>query len=379
MFDFLSLRPKAFGLGISDLSLKIVSLEKKGKFLSLDSWRETEIKPGIIKEGEIKDEKALSEIIKDSLGRVRGKKLKTRNVVASLPEKKAFLQVIQMPKMKEEELKTAVPFEAENYIPLPIEEVYLDFQVIPSVNGHSDHLDILIAALPREITNSYVLSLKKAGLSPRALEIESQSISRALVKNEISSFPLLLIDFGKSRATLIIFYGGSLRFTSTIPISSQKLTEAISETLKVDLAEAEKLKLKHGLKISKESQSKRKKTPEIRKNKIEDKIFEAIIPILTDLVEQIKKYISYYQTHADHERFLSDGIIIEKILLCGRGANLKGLTDFLSSELKIPVELGNPWINILPAPLKEVPELPFRESLGYTTALGLALRGIRGE
>ena len=65
--------------------------------------------------------------------------------------------------------------------------------------------------------------------------------------------------------------------------------------------------------------------------------------------------------------------------MCGRGANLKGLLDFISLKLKIPVELGNPWINILPKQLKEVPGLPFAQSLGYATALGLALRGIKKE
>ncbi len=380
MIEFLTLNPKAFGLDISDLSLKFIDLEKKGNFLSLASWGEIAVRPGIIEEGEIKDEEALSEIIKDGLNKVKGKKLKTRDVIASLPEKNAFLQVIKMPKMKEEELEKAIIFEAENYIPLPIEEVYLDFQVVPPLRGgYSDHLDVLIAALPKKTTDPYLSSLKKAGLSPKVLEIESQSISRALVKNEMTPSPILLIDFGRSRTTLIIFSGHSLRFTSTIPISSQKLTEAISRTLKKDLGEAEKLKIKYGLTVPKRDlRAGQKRTSESKKTEKRE-IFEVIIPILTDLVEQSKKYLNYYQTHADHEHLPSNGKKVEKILLSGRGANLKGLTDFLSSEFKIPVELGNPWIDILPAPLKKVPELSFEESLGYTTVLGLALRGIRGE
>lgn len=363
MLKLLTLEPESFGLDFSDLSLKIIKLKKKGKFLSLASWGEVKIKPGIIEEGEIKNETALVEIIKEGLNKIEGEKLKIRNVVVSLPEKKAFLQVIQMPKMKEEELKTAVLFEAENYIPLPVEKVYLDFQLVPPVHDHLDHLDILIAALPKKTVDPYLSCLKKVGLLPQVLEVESQSISRALIKNGVSPFPLFIIDFGKSRTSFIIFSGYSLRFTSSIPISSQKLTETISRTLGVSLAGAEKLKLKYGLQPPKET----------IKNK---KISEAMTPILTDLVKQIKKYINYYHTHSSHEHLSSDGEGIKKILLCGRGANLKGLTDFISSELEIPVELGNPWINILPEPLKEVPELPFKESLGYTSALGLALRGV---
>lgn len=377
--NFLSLKPSAFGLDFSDLSLKIAKLKKKRKFLLLTSWGEIEIKPGIIEMGEIKNEKALVEVIKEGLKKVNGEKLRTKNVIASLPEKKAFLQVIQMPKMEKEELKTAILFEAENYIPLPIEEVYLDFQIIPPVHNSLDHFDILIAALPKNTVNPYFSCLQKAGLFPVALEIESQSISRALIKNSLSPFPVLIIDFGKTRTSFIIFSGHSLRFTSSNSISSQEITEAIAKTLKLELSEAEKLKLKYGLPLTtfRESSLGRQKPQKVvRGLELPEKISEAIIPVLTDLVKQIKRYIDYYQTYASHEHLPPNGKLIEKIILCGGGANLKGLADFLSTELGIPAELGNPWLNILPKPLKQIPKLSFEESLSYTTALGLALKGI---
>jgi Tfp pilus assembly PilM family ATPase len=143
---------------------------------------------------------------------------------------------------------------------------------------------------------------------------------------------------------------------------------AISQRLKVNFEEAEKLKLECGLESDKG-----------KKKKNQPAVSEAILPILNELVENIKKYISFYKTHQAHEHLKSGNEEIEKIMLCGRGANLKGFSDFLSLALDMPVELGNPWINILPEPLKEVPGLPFKESLGYTTALGLALRGINTE
>ncbi|MBU4299413.1 pilus assembly protein PilM [Patescibacteria group bacterium] len=362
--EFLTLNQEAFGLDISDLSLKIIKLKKRGEFLGLASFGEAEIMPGIIVEGEIKDEEALAKIIRDALKKVRGEKLKTKYVIASLPEEKAFLQVIQLPIMDEEDLKSAVRFEAENYVPLPIEEVYLDFQMVPPIYNHLDHLDVLLAAQPKKIVDGYLNSIKKAGLILKVLEIESQSIARALVKDELSPFPTLLVDLGASRTSFIVFSGYSLRFTATIPVSSQKFTEAISKTLKKDLAEAEKLKIKYGLKREK-------------KDEWSERVFEAMIPALTDLIEQIKRYLSFYQTHTGHEHLPPDGKGVTKIFLCGGGANLKGLADFLTLEFKIPVEIGNPWVNILPKPLKEVPELPYEKSLSYTTALGLAMRGVR--
>jgi type IV pilus assembly protein PilM len=378
MIKFLTLKPKAFGLDFSDLSLKITNLKKKGRFFSLASWGETEIEPGIIKQGEIMNQEVLSDIIKNSLTKLKGEKLKIKNVVASLPEKHAFLQIIKMPKMDKRELSTAVPFEAENYIPFPIEEVYLDFEVVPPLNGYSNKsIDVLIAAIPKKIVDPYVYCLKKAGLLIQALEIESQSISRALIKNQITPSPVLLIDFGKSNTNLIIFSCRSLFFTSSIFISSFDLTEAISRSLNIGLAEAEKLKLKHGL----NSQLKRKKTNSKKKktsSQISNDINAAMTPVLTSLVKKIKKYLDYYKSHASN--YSSSGCQgVEEIILSGRGSNLIGLDDFLYSQLGIPVKLGNPWINILPSPLKQVPKMPFKESLGYTTALGLALRSIKGE
>jgi len=372
--NFLSLKPEAFGLDISDLSLKIIKLKKKGKFLSLASFGESEIKPGIIKKGEIKEEEKLAEIIKEVIKKVKGEKLKTKYVVASLPEEKAFLQVIQMPRMPEEDLKSAVIYEAEDYIPLPIEQVYLDSRIVPPVYDHLDHFDVLLAALPKKIVDPYLASLKKAGLQPLALEIESLAIARALIKNEITTLPLLLIDLGATRTSFVVFSGHSLRFTSSIPVSSGSFNEIISKNLGISLAEAERLKIKYGLEEKIELKIKKDKT-EIKKER--GKVFEALVPALVDLIQQIKKHLDYYQTHASHEHLPPNGKGVLKILLCGGGANLKGLTELLTLELKIPVELGNPWVNILPEGQKETPELPFEKSLGYTTALGLALRGIK--
>lgn len=364
--EFLNLKPETFGLDISNLSLKIIKLKRRGKFLRLVSFEETEISLGIIKKGEIQDKESLIKIIKKTLNKVKGEKLMTRYVVVSLSEERSFSQVIQMPIMKEEELESAIRFEAENYIPLSIDEVYLDFQIIQPVYNHLDHLDILITALSRKTIDSYVYCLKKAGLIPQVIEVESQAIARALVKNEMSRVPLLLIDFGKSNTNFIIFSGHSIRFTSSVSISSQQLTQAISQVLKIDLEQAEKLKIKYGLKKG-------------EKFLQSEKILQAMTPVLTDLIKQIKNYLDFYQTHTSHEHLSLNSKGVEKILLCGEGVNLKGFADFLFQELKIPVEIGNPWINISQRPGEKESLLPREKFLSYTTALGLALRAVKGE
>lgn len=373
MLDFLNLKTESFGLDISDLTLKIVKLKrKKGKF-ELASFGTKEIKPGIIKKGEIIKQEELAEVIKSAVKEVHKEKLKTKYVVASLPEEKAFFQVIKMPKVSKEDLMSAVIYEAENYIPMPIENVYLDFQDISPPDNHSEHLDILISAIPKDTAEPYLFSLKAAGLEPQVLEVESLAISRALIKDGFSKSPILLIDFGATRTSFIIFCSQSLRFTSSISVSSNNFTEIISKSLGVDFAKAEKLKIKYGLEEKIKLKIKSEKT-EIKKER--SKIFESLVPVLVDLTQQIKTYLYYYKTH-DGKSLPPDRCDVSKLLLCGGGSNLKGLPELLSQELKIPVEIGNPWINILGEGKKETPEISFEKSLEYTTALGLALRNFQ--
>ncbi|GAI18038.1 unnamed protein product, partial [marine sediment metagenome] len=112
-------KTEAFGLDISDLSLKIIKLDKA----KLTSFGETKIPSGIIKEGEVKDRKSLSQIIEKAVKEVKGKRLKSKYVILSLPEEKSFLDVFQIPLMKKEEVESAVRFEAENHIPIPLDKV----------------------------------------------------------------------------------------------------------------------------------------------------------------------------------------------------------------------------------------------------------------
>jgi len=354
MFKFLDLEPESFGMDISDLSLKIASLKRKGKAFKLASWAEHDLKKGIIEDGEIKYEDALIKEIEKMLQKIKGQKLKNNNVIVSLPEKKAFLQVIKMPKMEDKDLKSTIFFEAENYIPLTVEKAYLDYQIVSSYDA--EHFNVLVAAVPKGIVDSYFSCLKKAKLKPRAFEVESQSIVRAVVKEEFSNEPILIIDIGKNKASFIIFDYNSIVLTSSASFSSEDITQAIAKSLEVNPDEAERLKIKYGLQNSRSEEAK--------------KVVNSFKSVVDDFGDQIKKYVVYYKTHNKDKK-------IKKVILCGRGANLKGLPEFLSYELKIPTEIANPWVNILSGNLSEVPELAFKDSIGYTTALGLALRGVK--
>lgn len=346
------MKPAAFGFDISDLSLKIIQLKESGRSFKLASFGETRMKPGIIEQGDIKNQKALSENIRKAVKNVCGDKIRTNRVVISLPEEKAFLQVIQLPVMEEDEVSKAVYFESENYIPLPIDKVYLDSQII-SCDTKAQKLNVLIAAMERTVIDSYVDVLKQANLEPVVFEIESMAISRALVKNNPNSQVLVLVDLGENRTSFSVFFDQSLKFTTTSQVSARNFSEIIAQELEINLKGAEALKIKSGIGKSKQG----KKNAEILGTTLEN------------LVDLTQKYINYCRSQYDEKTI--------KVVLCGGGANLKGLAGFLSKRLKVPVELGDPWANITAGKSKTAKFLSYEESLRYTTALGLALRGMR--
>ena len=338
MMKFLDLKFKAFGLDINDSSLKIAMFQKKKNGFYIDSLGELKMDPGLIINGAVNNEDALAKAIKTLYGTVKGKKLKTRYAVCSLPEEESFLQVIQMPKMSEDELKSAILFEAENYIPLPIDQVYLDFQIITPLEKVSDHCDVLFVAMPKKIVDTYFSCIRKAGLIPLAFEVESQSISRALIKNEMCEQPIVILDIGQNNTDFVVFSGRSTRFTYSIPTSSSQLTNAIAEALAVSPKEAERLKVKHGLEGKEGSESKA--------------VLKVLWPILDDFASNIKKHIDFYQEHTFHEHLLSKEEV-RKIIICGGGANLKGLVEFLSQRLGVGVEVGDPFVNFGEKPKDE--------------------------
>lgn len=356
MFNYLNLNLEAFGLDISDTHLRAVRIEKERGRNKIAGFDEIKLPHGLVKKGEIKKPETVVELIKKL---IQAKGLKTKYVIASLPEEKSFSQVITMPKMSEEEGKKAIRFEAESYIPFSIDKVYLDSQKVIQLEKNLDYSEFLIAALPKLIADPYLDVLKQAKLFPLALEIESQSIARALIEKENCSSPILLLDIGESRTNFILYLGNSLRFASSNPISSAFFTRAITKNLKVDTEKAEKLKKKYGLS---------------GKNKEGKEVFDALIPTLTDLREQINKYVGYYCSHAAPRKVSSKQEKIQKLILCGSGAELQGLKSFLEGDLGLKVELGNPLIN-LSLDKKDCP-IPQDKLLAFTAAIGLAIRGV---
>jgi len=356
MFNIFSPRLNFFALNISDLSLRVAQIESRNKRLAKFAFSQIELSDDVLDEGEIKNEERFISSLQNVLKTAKPAKITAKYAAVCLPDEYAFIDVLRLPVLKAEEIPKAVMFEAANYIPLPIDDVYLDYEVINCPNSALKNcVEVLIAAVPKKIINNYNSVLKKAGLSMVFVETESISLVRALIQKNIAHKPILIIDFGRSRTGLCTFAGGSLRFTSTIPISSLELDNVLSRELKISLDKAREIRQGQGLWAKGEA-------------------LEAMVPALTDFTEQIKKHIDYYGSHTANKHLPKE---VEKLILCGNGAGLKGLADFLAQSLHTKIELGNPWINVLPALSKQMPPLPIEQALSFAAPIGLALSGLK--
>lgn len=350
----------ALGLDLSDFSLKFVQLEKNKKGFSLINCLKEDLPVGLIQGGEIKKEKELVNIVKGALREIKGRPFESREVVCNLPEEKVFIRVIQLPFMQEQELGQAVSWEAEAHIPLKIDEVYLDWQIIKRPIKQAGHYNILIAAAPRFLVDSYSGFLKRSGLRPIALEPESVAVSRSLIKVGDSA-PTVLVDLGASGTNFVILSASAIYFTSHINISGQLFTQAIMEGLGVDERKAEQLKIEVGLDETKEK----------------GEVYRVLKPLVEELAEQIRDYTVFYQKQLSR-LFRPDGVI-SRVLLCGGDSLLTNLPSFLEQKLGLPIEIGDPLVNFPEATKNSLPKLSSlskKEILTYATALGLAMRNL---
>ncbi len=346
------LRMPAVGIDISDKSLKYAELSRKnGKFF-LSRFGTKIITEGIIESGQIKKKEKFLEFLKSV-----NEELKIKFINVSLPEEKAFISRIKIPAVKKEEIRGTVEFQLEEYIPLSPSDVIFDFEIInkEEKNEKEKYIYVNVIAFPKLLIEDLKNILIEANFIPLVFEIEAHAFARAIVPREEKGM-YFLVDFGKTRTGFIIVSGNKVQFTSTIKIGGDDINTAIAKNLGISIFEAEEIKKNYGF----------------IKNKKNEKIFNSILPLMAAIKEDIKRHIIYWNSHLDLKNGDRENEI-KKILFCGGDSNLIGLPDYFSYELKIPAELGNPWINIISFE-EYIPEIEFRESLIYAGAMGLALR-----
>lgn len=342
------------GIDISDQSIKFTELTYSLKGYRLGRYGEVNLPAGAIVSGKIVNREDLISTLRQ---------IKEKNnfnyIYASLPEEETFVVRMTVPWVKRNELRGSIELLLEEYIPLSVDQVVFDYEIYvePKASGENYILGVFVA--PKTLVADYTSVLQEAGFRVAGLEMEVQSSARALVSaKDIGTY--MLVDIGKTRTGFSIVSQKTVLFTSTIKtIGGENMTKAIGKALNLELTEAEKLKIKNGLIYS----------PDNRQ------VFDALIPVVSTFKDEMNRHYIYWQNMRDNQE-VGEGI--NKILLFGGQATLPGLVDYLSANLNLKVEIGNPWSCFMNVS-REVPALDFNNSLRYVTAIGLALRGINAD
>lgn len=343
------------GLDISDRSMKYLKFIQAKKGMVFDVFGEIAIPEGVIEDGEIKKEPELIQVFHDWLSG-EGRHVRGSFVNVSLPEEKSFVRLIQLPKIKQEAVGNAIRWEIEANVPIPLEDLIFDYEVIEPVENHIDHIDVVITAFPKVIVESYVRVFKAVGLEPLALELESQAIARSVLSNLRDPAARVIVDMGRNRTSFILVGGGAITYTATIELGGRILEQNLMKELSISQERATAIKKNIGL------------------NKREQKgqVFQVLLFTLSVLADELRRVIEYHRAHADHAHGVSKEVA--ELLLAGGESNLYGLDTYLSSSLKVPVRMADPFASIRNELKVSIPPISKSESLAFATAIGLAVR-----
>ena len=340
-----------FGLEIGHGSLKVMQVDagpvKTGVkhapahligygFIDFDTSSQ---KDGVIVQPEIVAKAALDLFRNHLVGDIT-----TKRVAIAIPAYRTFTRSLRLPKLKPKELDEAIQLEAEQYIPLPLDQLYLDYDVIGQVD---DSTELLAVASPRNIVDSYLDLARIIGLEPVLIEPTLGSLGRLFSMDSQSDIPAIIINLGAVSSDISIF-DRQMLVTGTVQGGGEDFTKSIKDKLGVTLQEAALIKTRYGLSVSKK----------------QAEITQALEPILQEIVKEIRRMVRYYTERYGTKR------PIEQVITLGGGANMPGLDEYLTATLHLAVRHSDPWQYLNHKGLQP-PDASDRPM--YSTAAGLSL------
>jgi type IV pilus assembly protein PilM len=315
--NFVSIKKPTFGLDIGYQTIKIAYLDRVGKKgYRLISWAQSPCPPASLQKNGIKEKKKLADSLVKTLREAKPRPIRAKCVSSALPESFVFTKTINLPLLKPKDLEKTIPYEASDFLPVPIEEVYLDWHVTQTTK---EGYEVLVIAAPKRLIDDYIEFLRLAGLELVSLETKPIAAARAILSSNLQE-TIAVLDIGSISTGVAIFEKTQLKLTGTISTGAQQVVEKVEmehESLKKEIEE----------KIQKVESS----TPSV--NSIEK---------LAPVAEEINHLIKYYQARLGQKEKVS------QIYLTGGGANLSGICAYFSRQTGIKTMLGNPLEKLLP-------------------------------
>jgi type IV pilus assembly protein PilM len=366
-----------FGIDLGTTGIRVVELARENGSIRLKNYVSLEAETRINPDGTVA-KKNIQSLDKDTIESMKqildSAVVANHKVAMSVPTSSTFSSVITFPRMPREEVEKAVNYEAAQYIPIPIDEVVYGWSIISNdrervvksgkpgdkketveknVRSYivNEKTRVLLIAIPKETSNKYMQIANAFNLDLVALETESFSLARSLVGKRVGAF--LIIDIGYKMTGITIVDDGCVTESHSISsVGSEEITKIISHSYGVNEDRANVLKKEIGLSAG-----------------ADRRLAGIVTPILSIIISEIKK---------NQESYLrSNGRKLDSVILTGGSSRMPGLAEYISTELALTVELGNPfkmvsYDDMLEEKLRSI-------SSSYAVAVGLALFGFENE
>ena len=358
----------AVGLDIDRGALKAVQIGGRGGSYTLQHVGYRKLQPGAVVDGEVADQDLLAYELREFWA---SHSFKGKTVYLGVANQKVVVRLLDFPRMSPEDLKGAISFEAQDHIPMPIDEAILDYVVLGPQEEGSDRDRILLVAAQKEMISCYSAAVHTAGLRAEGVDVKALSLVRSTLPSSLfdDGGAILLLDIGTEITNLVVAQGSSPTLTRFIPGGSGFLAQAIAESADLPEEEAERQLMNPRVKLGPEESGE-----EIEGAEEEDDCDPALMydirrgleDAAQTLAEDVQRSIEYHYSQPGSRE-------VTQVFISGEGALVGGLEAYLGDLLGVETRRGTP-LQKLAGNRSNVPDEQLRVMEPVlAVALGLAL------
>lgn len=330
------------GLDISQTGVKVMAIDPK-KWL-VTGYGSIDLDPSKVQASLDGDDPYLAESIRTLVGEKLIGTLPSEHVIVGIPTGRTFSRTFTLPTKAESSLADAIEVEVDQYIPIPMSSLYVDYEIIERTK---DTLTVVLSAVPQNLVDRCMEAVSSTGLVPIMIEPGINAVARVLEATEDAHLTSLIIDIGPASTDIAVLDGGAIRVAGGVGIGGNTFTLDIAKKLGITLENAHQLKVLNGLSAGPR----------------QTKITNALQPSLQRIVSEVHKVIRYYNERLDSDHK------IEQVLVVGGGSNVPGIGDYFTNELVMAARVASPWQKLDFGKLAQ-PNKQFRPR--YITVAGLA-------
>lgn len=335
-----------FALDIGTTAVRVVQLTGGNGSWSLVNYGSVPVDIKISNSDAPQDQKKLGEVIMTAVGQSG---IRARDVVLGIPSDKMFTTVIQLPEMPANELATTIKYQAEQYIPMSLSEVQVDWALLGKAVDDPSKNEILLTSAQNSFTEARLDLVEGLGFNVVAIEPDQLAITRALLPAQRTD-ACVIVEVGDFTTDIVLAYGDAPRLMRSLPTGMQGLVKTASQNLSIKPEQAVQFILKFGL----------------QQDKLEGQVFRALQGTVDQLVGEVEKSVKFFQTKYP-------SVPVGSVIVSNYGVTIAGLSDYLGQQLGLRTELGNPWQRVQVSASDQVNLQPL--SSQFATAIGLAQRG----